>query len=118
MLTNLLCLSGFAHYAICLSMMKLTHMVNFTNILQAAFLYKSVLSSFSVLTFRFVIFWRKEIGAKAACKLLVKLTLVDNLNTQKLVIGGGPFFMCFKRLPQQQFNRFSYFQLQKKSYLS
>ena len=31
--------------------------VNFANILLAAFLYESVLSSFSVRTFRFVIFW-------------------------------------------------------------
>ena len=35
--------------------------VNFTNILRAAFLYKSDFQSFSVL------FWQKEIGAKAAC---------------------------------------------------
>ena len=48
--------------------------VNFTNNLRAAFSYESVLSSFSVLTFRFVIFQRKEIGAKAARKMLVKLT--------------------------------------------
>ena len=49
-------------------------MVNFTNNLWAAFWYKSVLSSFSVLTLRFVIFRRKDIGAKAARKMLVKLT--------------------------------------------
>ena len=48
--------------------------VNFTNILRAAFLCESLVSSFSVLTFRFVIFGRKEIGAKAARKMLVKLT--------------------------------------------
>ena len=55
-------------------LMKLTPAANFTNILQSAFLYKSVLISFSVLTFRFVIFWHKESGTKAALKLLMKLT--------------------------------------------
>jgi len=38
------------------------------------FLYKSELSSFSLLTFGFVIFWRKNIGAKSLCKMLMKLT--------------------------------------------
>ena len=46
--------------------------VNFTNILRAAFSYERVVSSFFVLTFRFVIFRRKEIAAR---KMLVKLTL-------------------------------------------
>ena len=41
--------------------------VYFTKILQAAFSYESVSSS------SFVLFWQKEIGAKAACKML-KLT--------------------------------------------
>ena len=49
-------------------------LLNFTNNLRAAFSYESVLSSLSVLTFRSVIFWRKEIGAKAARRTLVKLT--------------------------------------------
>ena len=39
--------------------------VNFTNILRAAFLY---------LGLRFVYFWQKEIGAKAAHKMFIKLT--------------------------------------------
>jgi len=42
--------------------------VNFTNILQAAFIYSQ---------FGFVIFWWKNIGAKAACKMLVKLTITQ-----------------------------------------
>jgi hypothetical protein len=46
--------------------------VNFTNILQAAFSYQSSLRTFYM--FGFVIFWQKDFGAKAAHKMLVKLT--------------------------------------------
>ncbi len=51
--------------------------INFTNIIRAAFSYESFARSFFVLRFvlRFVLFWRKNIGAKAACNMLVKLTL-------------------------------------------
>ena len=45
----------------------------FTNILQAAFSYESVFAAFLYLQFGFVIFWQKNIGAKAACKMLMKL---------------------------------------------
>jgi len=46
--------------------------VNFTSILLVAFLYESVFQSFNdSLT---VIFWQRGIGAKAARKMLVKLT--------------------------------------------
>ena len=49
--------------------------VNFTKILQAAFSYKSVLSSFSLLRrHRVVFFCQKEIGAESAHKMLVTLT--------------------------------------------
>jgi hypothetical protein len=48
--------------------------VNFTNILQAAFYYQSSLCTFYVFTIMFVIFWQKDFGAKAAHKMLVKLT--------------------------------------------
>ena len=48
--------------------------VNFTNILRAPFSYESLLSSFSVDKLRFDFFWRKDTGAKAARKTLVKLT--------------------------------------------
>jgi hypothetical protein len=51
-----------------------TSSVNFTNILQAAFSYKSFLCSFYVLTSWVFIFCRKDFGAKAAHKMLVKLT--------------------------------------------
>jgi len=48
--------------------------VNFTNILRAAFLYESFLCSFYVLTIWACIFLQKVFGAKAAHKMLVKLT--------------------------------------------
>ena len=48
--------------------------VNFTNISHAAFSYKSVWHSFSVITVWVCNFCQKEIGTKAACKLLAKLT--------------------------------------------
>jgi len=37
-------------------------------------LYKSELSSFSLVTFGFVIFWRQNIGEKVAHKMLMKST--------------------------------------------
>ena len=48
-----------------------------TKVFRAAFMY---------LYCRFVLFWRKEIGAKAACKMLVKLTLGEA--TLKIFISG------------------------------
>ncbi len=48
--------------------------VYFTNSLRAAFSFKRYAISFLVFYFRFVIFWRKEIGIKAALKMLMKLT--------------------------------------------
>ncbi len=48
--------------------------VNFTNILIAAFLYKSNMHYFSVLTVWVCNFWQKDFGAKAAHKMSVKLT--------------------------------------------
>ena len=48
--------------------------VNFTNILLAAFSSENVFEAFLCLQFGFVLFWQKEISAKAARKLLVKLT--------------------------------------------
>jgi hypothetical protein len=50
--------------------------VNFTNILQAAFCTKVFCAAFMCLQFGFVMFWRKDFGAKAAHKMLVKLTPV------------------------------------------
>jgi hypothetical protein len=48
--------------------------VNFTNILQSAFCTKVFCAAFMCLQFGFVIFWQKNFGAKAAHKMLVKLT--------------------------------------------
>jgi len=48
--------------------------VNFTNILRAAFSFESFCAAFFYLLFGFVNFWRKNISAKAARKMLVKLT--------------------------------------------
>jgi len=58
-------------------LMKLTAVVNFNNILQAAFLYKSVLRSF---TPHIVWICRKNVGTKSACKMLGKFAIVVNLN--------------------------------------
>jgi hypothetical protein len=51
--------------------------VNNTNILRAVISYQSSLLSFYVLTIWFVIFSQKDFGAKAAHKMLVKLTPGD-----------------------------------------
>jgi hypothetical protein len=49
--------------------------VNVTNILLAAFSYKSFFcAAFMCSQFGFVIFWQKDFGAKATHKMLVKLT--------------------------------------------
>jgi hypothetical protein len=50
--------------------------VNFTNILLAAFHTKVLCTAFMCLQFGFVIFWQKDFDAKAAHKMLVKLTPV------------------------------------------
>jgi hypothetical protein len=49
--------------------------VNFTIILQEAFLHLRVLNSFSLIIVRLCIFWQKNSGAKAAPKMLVKLPI-------------------------------------------
>jgi len=55
--------------------MKLTPCVNFTNILQRAFLYKSGLLSLSLCTVWLGNFWQKNIGAKATCAIMVELNI-------------------------------------------
>ncbi len=50
-------------------LMKLTPDDNFISTLQAAFLKESVLGEFLYLQFWFVIFWQKDIGTKAVCKM-------------------------------------------------
>jgi hypothetical protein len=61
--------------------------VNFTNILRAAFSYESFARSFFVLRFKVCTFWRKNIGAKAASNMLVKLTQdrMETFNATTLV---------------------------------
>jgi hypothetical protein len=48
--------------------------INFTNILRAAFRTKVFCAAFMCSQFGFVIVWQKDFGAKAAHKMLVKLT--------------------------------------------
>ncbi len=58
-------------------LMKSTLDDNFTNILQAAILFESVLEAFCTYSLTLYFFWQKNIGAKAykaAYKMLVKLT--------------------------------------------
>ena len=59
-------------------LLKLIAGVNFANIFWASFSNKSVFPSFSVLTVWVCNFWHMEISAKAACKIFVKLTAVEN----------------------------------------
>ncbi len=53
--------------------------VNFINILLARFLYKSILSSFSLIMFGFAIFRHQNIGKKVAHKMLTKSTFYEQL---------------------------------------
>jgi len=48
--------------------------VNFINLLRTHFLYESKLSSFSLITFGFAIFWHQTFGEKVAPKMLMQLT--------------------------------------------
>ncbi len=59
--------------------MRTTPGVNITNILRAAFSYESFLRSFYVLKIWVCNFWRNDFGAKAAHKMLVKLTPGNSL---------------------------------------
>jgi len=56
--------------------------VNFTNIIQATYCLKVFCKDFLYLKFGLIFFWWKKIGAKAACKMLMKLT-----NREYLSIG-------------------------------
>jgi len=61
--------------------------VNFTNILHAVFLYKRFAGSFLCLHFRFEHFWCKNIGAKNAPKILVKLTRGEKIDLTHKRLG-------------------------------
>jgi hypothetical protein len=63
------------------SYMTLFSGVNFTNILRAAFSFKSFCAAFMFLQFGFVIFWQKDFGTKSDHKMLVKLTPGEILNS-------------------------------------
>jgi hypothetical protein len=64
-------------------LVKLTPGVNFPNILRAAFSYKRFFcAALMCLQFGFVNFWRKDFGAKAAHKMLAKLTPGANVIKQ------------------------------------
>ena len=65
--------------------------VNFTNIFRVAFLCKSALRNFSLLTVWVAIFWQKEISSKAAHKLLVKLTIIGRNSVFAKKTDEGPF---------------------------
>jgi hypothetical protein len=58
-------------------------MVNFTNILHV----KVLRAAFLFLHLRYVVFWRKNIGAKAALKMLVKLTTEKDYNSKLINIS-------------------------------
>jgi hypothetical protein len=73
------------------TLMKLTAGVNFINVLSAPYSYESILGSFSLVTVKFEIFWRKNIGAKDAQKMLMKL------NTGHFIIIKNQFYVDMKR---------------------
>jgi len=74
------------------TLMQLTPGITFTNITNS-FFKQYVLLSFSFITLGFVIFWRKEIGTKAARKILVKLTIAENTFIYVLFIYFKTFFL-------------------------
>ncbi len=64
----------------CKMLVKLTPGINFINILCTTFLYKCVLIGISLVEVGFVTFYRKNNSAKAARKMLLKLTKVLHLS--------------------------------------
>ena len=60
--------------------------VNFTNILRAAFSYKSVLHSFYILTVWVCNFLAKENWQKAVCKILVRLTTYTVVQNKGMLV--------------------------------
>ncbi len=65
---------------------KLTPLVNLTNILHVCFFYNSFARSFLYLHFRFVLFWYKNIGAKAALKNIVEIDTLWNKTDKFCVV--------------------------------
>ena len=62
-------------------------------------------AAFLYLEFVFVNFWCKEIGKKAARKMLVKLTLVNIKNTQWQVLCFKPLMFQLLRQTSNQFDQ-------------
>jgi hypothetical protein len=62
-----------------------------------AFLYKGVLCSFSLITFQLCNFWQNNIGVKAACKMLVKLTTDCIQTIYQQTVSAQPFRRCDER---------------------
>jgi len=52
---------------------------------------KVLCAAFLSLQFGFVIFWRKIISAKAACKMLMKLASEDQLSTHQATLPGSGY---------------------------
>jgi len=83
-------------------LVKLTTGVNFINISLVPFCMKVFCAAFLLLQFGCAIFCQKNIGAKAACKMLIKLTT-----------GGPPtFYLQFRILGQNKsISKFSFWLL-------
>jgi len=80
---------------------KSTHpVVNFINILRTCFLYKSKLSSFSLVAVWLCNFLAPKYQQKSTCKMLVKLTLVLSF-INILWAAFLPIFFCQKKLQSQ-----------------
>ncbi len=79
-------------------LLKFTTMVNFINILQINFSWDSVIWSFSLLIFCFVNFCWQNIGAKAACKMSVNLTIPGCQFHQQFTYKRLFVQICFAQL--------------------
>jgi hypothetical protein len=65
--------------------------VNFTNVLNAVFMYEVASAAFLCLHYRFVLYWHKPTGAKAACRTLMKLSPGFTVQSKWfLVNSSGP----------------------------
>ncbi len=61
----------------------------FTNVLCAALMYVSCARSFLCLRFRFVLYRRKTVGAKAVCRMLVRLILMRSIVNKYLDVSSN-----------------------------
>ncbi len=79
--------------------------VNFTNVLCASFLQVSFACGFLCLHFRFIIYWRKIVGAKAAHRMLMKLNQGEEHSREK----SGIMFQFVNVNVSSNFNLFFFF---------